>query len=286
MRNGIALVLGEPRHARAFGDVLADESIGILVAAPLPGVMRGRKVEGNAGLTLDLLVGVELSAVVGSDGLEPSGVLGNEPNGAFIQFFFGAGPELADQHVAGSSLDQGHNTVAGTGTDDGVDLPVTPPASASSRCGTFGDVTLSGEFPAAVIAAVALAPLLAGTAQFPVEHTAFGPIAPDIAIDGLMADRERTAQPQITRDLFRTPLLLEQPYHQTKIPAAKLLVSARPGSPGAGAAGCLARAVVAIVAAVALKFPANRASVSPQVEGNLGLIESLLSQGRNNISFF
>ena len=57
MCNGIALVLGEPRHARAFGDVLADESIGILVAAPLPGVMRGSEVEGNAGLTLDLLVG-------------------------------------------------------------------------------------------------------------------------------------------------------------------------------------------------------------------------------------
>ncbi len=50
MCNGIALVLGEPRHARAFGDVLADESIGILVAAPLPGVMRGSEVEGNAGL--------------------------------------------------------------------------------------------------------------------------------------------------------------------------------------------------------------------------------------------
>ena len=80
-----------------------------------------------------------------------------------------------------------------------------------------------------------------------------------------MADREHTARAQITRDLFRTPLLLEQPYHQTEIPTAKLLVPARPGSPGAGAAGCLARAVVAIVAAVALKFTANRAPVAPQV---------------------
>ena len=50
---------------------------------------------------------------------------------------------------------------------------------------------------------------------------------------------------EVTRDLLRAPPLLEQPYHQTEIPTAKLLVSARPGSPGA--AGCLARAVVVIV---------------------------------------
>lgn len=111
MGNGIALMLGESRHAGAFGEVLADEAVGILVAAALPGVMRGRKVEEDSGPAFDLLVGMELGAVVGGDGLESPGVLHNKSDGPLVQFFLGAGPELADQHIAGSSLDEGHHTV-------------------------------------------------------------------------------------------------------------------------------------------------------------------------------
>jgi hypothetical protein len=64
--DGVALVLSEPSHTGLFGDVLTDESIGVLVASVFPRVMQGGEVEGDAGGLFDPVVGmnaVPLSAV-------------------------------------------------------------------------------------------------------------------------------------------------------------------------------------------------------------------------------
>ena len=67
--------LGTPRlaqvlHRRALRDVLTNETIRVLVRAPLPGVVRRSKIEGDPGGALDLPVAVELGAVVDRDGLK------------------------------------------------------------------------------------------------------------------------------------------------------------------------------------------------------------------------
>lgn len=67
-------MLGESRHTGARGKVLANKAIGILVAAAFPGMMRGGEVEDDAGGLLDLVIRMELGAIVGGDGLEPLGV--------------------------------------------------------------------------------------------------------------------------------------------------------------------------------------------------------------------
>lgn len=197
MGNDVALILGESRHAGALGDVLANESIGVLVAAAFPGVVRSGEIEGDAGGFFNLVIGMELGAVVGGDGLESPGVLHNKSDGPLIQFFFGAGLELPDQHEACAALDQRNDTVQGA-SHDGVDLPVTAAGAFCRRLGALRDMALAGESAPAVVAAVALAPLLAGTAQFPVQHATLGPVAPDISIDRLVADRELACQVEIT----------------------------------------------------------------------------------------
>ena len=68
-------------------------------------------------------------------------------------------------------------------------------------------MTLAGQPSAAVVTAIALAPLLAGTAQLAVEHAALGPVAPDIPRDGFVIDGQLPRQFEIPRDLFRAPLL-------------------------------------------------------------------------------
>lgn len=163
---------------------------------------------------------------------------------------------------------------------------MTSAVSTGDGLGSLGDVTFAGKPSTTVVAAVALAPLLAGTAQFPVQHATLNPVAPDISIDRLVADGKLAGELKVARDLFRAPLLPEQRNHRTEVTFAEPPVA--PGSRAAvpGAARCLARAIIAVVAAITLEFPANRAPVAPQVLGNLGLIQSLLSQGRNNISFF
>jgi hypothetical protein len=45
--------------ARAAGQVLAQQSVGILVGAPLPGVVRGRKVDFGAKPGFQLLVSMD-----------------------------------------------------------------------------------------------------------------------------------------------------------------------------------------------------------------------------------
>lgn len=68
------------------------------------------------------------------------------------------------------------------------------------------DEAFSCESAAAVVSAVALSPPLAGSSEVGVERPAGGLVTPDVAIDGLMADRELPPSAQMTGYLFRTPL--------------------------------------------------------------------------------
>ena len=55
-------------------------------------------------------------------------------------------------------------------------------------------MTLAEEPSAAVVTAIALAPLLARTARLAVEHAALGPVAPDISRDGFVTDADTIRQ--------------------------------------------------------------------------------------------
>ena len=68
--------------SECFGQVLADQAVGVLVGAALPGVMRIGEVERHAGGVLDPGVAVELGAVVGGDGLELLGMPADQRDGA------------------------------------------------------------------------------------------------------------------------------------------------------------------------------------------------------------
>ncbi len=62
-----AIGLGNPRHRDAFGNVLTDETIKVLVATSFPGVIGGSKVAVQRKALFKHLVVMELSAVVEGD---------------------------------------------------------------------------------------------------------------------------------------------------------------------------------------------------------------------------
>ena len=70
-----------------------------------------------------------------------------------------------------------------------VSLPVTDTIARLDRGRPLRDHALAGQPPAAVVGTVA--PALAGPAQVGVEQTALTLVAPDVAVDGLVADREQ-----------------------------------------------------------------------------------------------
>ena len=65
--DGVAMVLVDPVHVVTFGEILADESVGVFVGASLPGVVGGCEVAGYKLRLFDLLVVVELGAIVEGD---------------------------------------------------------------------------------------------------------------------------------------------------------------------------------------------------------------------------
>ena len=71
VRQYFAVLLVKICHAHPFGQVLPDETVCILVGAPLPGMVRCRKVKLHPGRFLDPLVPVEFCPIVEGDREKP-----------------------------------------------------------------------------------------------------------------------------------------------------------------------------------------------------------------------
>src|SRR6186713_134396 len=92
--------------------------------------------------------------------------------------------------------------------DDGVDLPMADLRTKLGGARALADVSFAGEAAAAVVRAVAFASPFLSAAKVRVERSAEHAIAPDVAVDGLVADTQRAAQ--VAADLLRAPLLAKQ----------------------------------------------------------------------------
>ena len=66
----MAVALADVREALAFREVLPQQSVEVLVAAAFPWSMRVGEIAAYTGGLFELLVTVELGAVVPGDGLE------------------------------------------------------------------------------------------------------------------------------------------------------------------------------------------------------------------------
>ena len=62
--DGVALLLGQGTQVHPFGQVLANQSLGVLVRAPLPRMVRRGEVELRSARLLDPPVTVELAPVI------------------------------------------------------------------------------------------------------------------------------------------------------------------------------------------------------------------------------
>ena len=192
--------------------------------------------------------------------------------------------ELADEEVAGFAVDDTDETVVTALADDGVDFLVAD-LGALLGCGrTLADVSFAGETAAAVVGAVVFAALLAGATKVGVQGAAQAPISPDVAVDRLVADAQGAAQP--AADLLGAPPLPKQGFDTPQMRARKALITPGARATAGGALDSLAWTVAAVEAGtVALEFAADRAAVAAQLASDLGLVETLLSPGRENKPF-
>lgn len=68
--NPIAVVLVDPVHVVAFGEILADQSVRVFIGASFPGMVGGGEVAHHELGVFDLLVVVEFGTVVEGDCFE------------------------------------------------------------------------------------------------------------------------------------------------------------------------------------------------------------------------
>jgi len=98
--------------------------------------------------------------------------------------------------------------------EEGVGFPVTEACSAINYFGTLFDTAAIGQFAPSIILSIAFAPFLLAT-QVSVEVTANTFVFEDILIEPLMTDANLLLLFQSARDLFRAPVLAQQPFHNT-----------------------------------------------------------------------
>lgn len=279
-------MLCEHGHVGGFGNVLTDQSIGVLVGSAFPRVIRSGEVEGRAGRLFDDGVVVELSAVVSGNRFDEFTVSANEVKRPMIRVLLGSCFEFAEEQVAGFALDDTDEAVETAFADDRVDLPVADLGAQLGCAGPLADVSFTGQATAAVIGAIALASLLSCAAQIRVEGATETAILPDMLIDGFMADRELPVAAQVAGDLFWAPLASQQGFDEFEIGAGEVLIASRARATTVGFLDGLARPVVPPAGAVSLEFSRDRAAMPPERTGDLGLVESLLSQHSEHIPLF
>ena len=281
----VTLPLGEAAEVRAFGQVLANQSIGVLVGASLPGVVGSGEVDLGSELALDVLVAMELDSVVGSNRADLVCLVREQFDQASVGVFDGSAGQRPDADQAALALHRSDNARFAA-TVDGVALPVAEAAPAVHDGGPLPDHALASQATAAVVAAIAFAPLLARPAKMTPQRATVLLVPPEVHIDGLMAHDRDACAAAATDDLIRAPLLRDQRFDGREVVGAVARVSTRTAPSSVRHFHRHARAVRPVVGrGIALQFPPNRAAVSSQRGRDRGALQALRAQDPDLISF-
>ena len=125
--DGLDLGVGDIGEAGAFGEVLADQAVGVLVGGALPGAVGVGEVDRDVGGGGEVGVPGHLASLVpgdrgpyGSGQVSDHGLQGGGDGLGVV-----AGAQAVYEHEAAGALHQGDQGAAPAGADDQVALPVT-----------------------------------------------------------------------------------------------------------------------------------------------------------------
>jgi len=191
-----------------FGEILADEAIGIFVEAALPGMIGVGKVGiGPENLGKQLVQGEFFAVVVGgSEHLITVATGRLDDRAAHFQGLFGGGQ--ADEGESAESLDHGHQYRTTRPADDGVHFPIADAGSLIHYRRTEIDHHLVGEAAAPLPSEATLPVGLAAVTEMAVLVSSGKLIAIDTLIDRLAADAAEFLHGYSLADLLRNPLPL------------------------------------------------------------------------------
>ena len=216
----------------ALGEVLAEQSVGVLVGASLPGRVGVAEVDGDTGLDAEAGVFGHLDALVPGDRAAQRVGQCRDRGGHLVSDVFSGlvVAEVQQDHEAGGTLDQCADRGTVVAADDQVAFPVAGHGSVGDLGRAFADHDHVGD-PASVLCASAWSTLGAAGAEAAGEFSAQLAAALDVEgfVDGLVGHPhlrpvgERLAEPP--SDLFWGP----QPFQIGDHHGAQLVVAGQLG---------------------------------------------------------
>jgi len=277
--------LGECFEAGPLGEVLADESVGVLVGAAFPSMMWQSEVDSGVESLLEELVHVELGAVVGGDGMDGMRLVPEQGSGAGERLL-GADPgDLAEAEETAAAFDKGHGGWFAFAMQ-GVGFPVAEATALVDEGRALSDHAFAGEAPPAVLAGIALAAPFVGASEMLPERATAGFVLPDVQVDRFHAHDAQSFGPQPADDLLGAEFVPQHALDRCEVLCGVAPVAARAAAPTVGLLYREHRTIVAIVdAAVALHLTIDGAAVP--TEGSRDLVDrvSLASHRCDGVSF-
>ncbi len=228
-----------------------------------------REVADGSVVRFELLVVVELGAVVEGDGAE--GVLCSADD---QERCIGGGAccsvrEDADDGEAALSFNEGQETVLGVFAHDGVAFPVADARSVVDACRALADVSFAKQDTARGPAAVTFPADLVHDAGEAGEVSALAFVAPDAAVDGLVAGYPLAVPGKHAHDLLWAQSLAEGRIYILENRFRELRTSSATSSPGDGVAVGPLYAVGAVARCeVAAQLAGDRAGRTVEGRGN------------------
>ena len=283
---------GDLRQIGAFGQVLTQQAVSVLVGAAFPGVVGMGEVDRQIESAFQLDRTGELAAVV--QGQAPAFLGGQSAKGSLELLgdrLGGAGGDLACDQIAAGPIHTGQKIAATTFAHHGVAFPMAELPPVVSLFRAFVDGAFADDLAPARGLAVGLATGLAGDPQERTELMCPLGIGPDPPIDRRMADREafqarRGTGRQTTGDLLRRPVVrqtLGDVGHQAAVTGLGLTQVGPPSAVGQGLG--IGRIIAALDAGVAFALPADGGSMTADAACDLGVGITLESHSADDISF-
>ena len=187
------------------------------------------KIEAGLQASFYFAVVVELAAIVRRDGPDTVGFFAQQGDGPARREVLGRALQGPDSHQPRVPLHDGEHACGALAVDS-VDFPVTDAFARPHRSRAAADHLLACQTTPAVIATIAFAPLLAGSAQVEPKPAARCLVLPDPAVDGFMTHHPRALQPHPADDLLRTEIETDQTLNPHEVIGPKAAGCAWSGS--------------------------------------------------------
>ncbi len=141
---GSQLCLGDLGQIRAFGQILAQQAVGVLVGASLPGVIGMGEVDGHGQLAFEFGRTRELPTVVQREAVPfISGPLAETPLKLSGDWRGGTSLDLSRDPVAAGAIHTGHEESLAALADDGIAFPIAQPPPFVGLSGSVLDGSFS-----------------------------------------------------------------------------------------------------------------------------------------------